>query len=93
MGQMAGRREWIEIVDWTTILGTLSGLPAAYFWGCGLAMQMFRVRCPGDTFVVLIAILGSIPLSAVVGSYGSRYWWIVTAAATGTFIFFVLRLR
>jgi hypothetical protein len=90
---MTGRREWIDIVDWTTILGVVSVLPCVYFWGCGLAMEVSSIRCPGDPAMLLLAILVSIPLSITVGAYGSRYWWLVTVIAIGTILFVGLRLH
>jgi hypothetical protein len=93
VGGATSNREWIDIIDWTTILGVISVLPCAYFWGCGLAIELWSVRPPGDPALLLLAIWGSVPLSAVVGAYGSRYWWLVTALAIGTFLFVVLRLH
>jgi hypothetical protein len=87
------RRDWVDIFDWTTIFGLLSVFPNVYFWGCGLAHELFRISCPGSTVAVLLGILISIPLSATAGAYGSRLWWMVTAIASGTLFFFVLRLH
>ena len=89
---MKDQREWIDIVDWTVILGTLSALPCAYFWFCMLA-HGHGVRCPGPTVVVLLFVFLAIPSSAVAGAYGYRIWWFVTVVAVGTLLFVVLRLH
>jgi hypothetical protein len=93
MSTTTGHREWIDIIDWTTILGIISAVPCAYFWGSGLAIVIWKVNPPGDPFLLLLAILGSIPLSAVVGTYGSRYWWVITGIAIGTILLVGFRLH
>jgi hypothetical protein len=89
----SGRREWIDVVDWTTILGIVSALPCVYFWAGGLAIELWKVNPPGDPLLLLLAILGSIPVSAVVGAYGSRWWWVATAVAIGTLLLVGFRLH
>jgi hypothetical protein len=93
MSATTGRREWIDIIDRTTILGIVSVLPCAYLWGSGLAIELWKVNPPGDPGLMLLAILGSIPLSAIVGAYGSRWWWVATAVAIGTLLFVGFRLH
>jgi hypothetical protein len=87
------RRELVDIIDWTTIIGGLSVLPCAYFWGCGAALELFHVWCKGNTALVVLGVLLAVPLSGVAGTYGSRAWYVVTAASVGTLLFFVLRLH
>jgi hypothetical protein len=87
------RREWFDIVDWTTVFGVLSALPCAYVWGCGLAHELFGIWCSASTIFALAGLFLSVPLSATAGAYGSRLWWSVTAIAIGTLLFFFLRLH
>jgi hypothetical protein len=93
MSTTAGHREWIDIIDWTTILGIISTVPCAYFWGSGLAIELWKAHPPGSPGVLLLAILGSIPLSATVGAYGSRWWWVATGVAIGTLLVVGFRLH
>lgn len=90
---MKDQREWIDVIDWTALLGVLSTLPCAYFWGCGLAHELFGTWCTGSTIFVLAGMFVSVPMSASAGAYGSRLWWSVTAIAVGTLLFFFLRLH
>jgi hypothetical protein len=87
------RRELLDIIDWTTVLGSLSVLPCAYFWGCGAVFELFHVWCKGNTALVLLGVLLAVPLSAVAGTYGSRAWYVGTVVSVGTLLFFILRLH
>ena len=87
------QRELIDIIDWTAIMGILSVLPVAYFWGCGAAFELFHIWCKGSTLPVLLGLFASVPLSAVAGTYGSRAWYLVTAVSVGTLLFFTFRLH
>ncbi len=90
---MSNRREIIDILDWTAVFGAVALLPCAYFWGCGLAHEVFGYWCRGDTLLLLLGLVVAIPLSGIAGLYGSRWWWSVTAIAIGTLLFFGLRLH
>jgi hypothetical protein len=87
------QRVWIDIIDPPLICGVLSVLPFAYVGGCLMAQAVLSYWCKGDTVIVLLAVFSSVPLSAIAGAYGSRYWWSVTAIALGMLLFFVFRLH
>jgi hypothetical protein len=72
--------------QWIYIGGTLSLLPSAYLWACGLA-HTFGVACKGNPLLVLLCVLFSIPVSALCGRRGSSLWYVVTGIATGTLLF------
>jgi hypothetical protein len=59
---------------WTKIVGTLSILPALYFWLWILGPKSWLASYPGKPGMVLIGILCAIPLSIVVATRGSRVW-------------------
>jgi hypothetical protein len=87
------QREWIDFIDPPMICGVLSVLPWAYFLGCGLAHELFGYWCKGSTIAALMGIFLSVLMSAIAGTYGSRYWWSVTAIELGMLLFFFLRLH
>ena len=78
---------------WTKIVGTLSILPALYFWLWILRPKFWLASYPGKPGMVLIGILCAIPLSIVVATRGSRVWYVVTAIALGTLLFVGFRLH
>jgi hypothetical protein len=78
---------------WTKIVGTLSILPALYFWLWILGPKSWLASYPGKPGMVLIGILCAIPLSIVVATRGSRVWYVVTAIALGTLLFVGFRLH
>ena len=90
---MSDQREWIDIIDWTTLTGVLAACPSGYLWFCLAVFKLSNRACPFNPIVLLFCILGSIPLSAVSAIYGSRLWWLVTALGIGTLLFVGFRLH
>ena len=91
---MKDQREWIDIIDPPMICGVLSVLPCAYVGGCVLAHKLFGVWwCNESPIYALMGIFLSVPLSAIAGAYGSRFWWLVTAISAGALLFFMFRLH
>ena len=92
---MKDQREWIDIIDPPMICGVLSVLPFAYLAGCVLAVHKLLATwwCKESPVFMLIGIFLSIPLSAIAGAYGSRFWWFVTAISAGLLLFVMFRLH
>lgn len=90
---MKNQREWIDVIDPPLICGVLSVLPFVYVGWCLIAHALLGYWCTGDTVIVLLGIFSSVPLSAIAGAYGSRYWWSVTVIALAMLLFFVFRLH
>jgi len=91
---MKDQLEWIDIIDPPMVCGVLSVLPCAYVGACVLADEVFRVWwCKESPVYALIGIFLSVPLSAVAGAYGSRFWWLVTAISAGVLLFLMFRLH
>ena len=91
---MKEQRELIDVIDPPMICGVLSVLPCAYVGGCVLARDLFGVWwCKESSVYAFIGIFLSVPLSAIAGAYGSRFWWLVTAISAGALLFFMFRLH
>lgn len=41
----------------------------------------------------MLGVLLAVPLSGIAGTYGSRAWYVVTAASVGPLLFFFLRIH
>jgi hypothetical protein len=78
---------------WTIAIGGLSGLAVLYFWVTMVFPFGWLKQHAGDLFPLLLAILISAVLSAVAGTKGSRWWYLVTLANASTLIWVMLRFH